>query len=262
MGRITEEKTAEDKFTEDWSRYQRQMLIRDFGKEGQRRLRRAKVLLVGAGGLGSPVALYLAGAGIGQLGIIDADEVSLSNLHRQVLHPTGNLGKNKAESAAERLSELNDQVKVVTYPFFLTEENAEKIIACYDFVVMAVDNFETRFLINDICVRLRKPFCHGGIVALDGQVMTYLPGQGPCYRCIFEEVPEEGSVPTAATVGVLGPAVGVIGSIQALEVIKYFTGIGELLTGKMFLFDGLTMKSRIIRMPHPVTNCRACGKQL
>ncbi len=240
-------------------RYARQMIITEIGPEGQEKLSSARVLIIGAGGLGTPCALYLAGAGIGTIGIADADEVSVSNLHRQVMHPFSRVGVNKAESAKASMLALNEEVNVVTYPYFLTPDNIQDIINDYDFVIDCVDNFETKFLINDTCVKLRKPFCHGGVIRFNGQVMTYVPGQGPCYRCIFEDVPAEGDVPNNADVGVTGPAVGVIGSIQALEAIKYITGIGELLTGRMLVFDGLTMETRIAKFPKASIWCPACG---
>lgn len=241
-------------------RYQRQMIVNGFGSEGQKRLARARVLVVGAGGLGSPVLQYLAGAGIGTIGIADADVVSVSNLHRQVIHPEKNVGLTKVESAIRQLRKVNSSLVFRSYPFLITEENIDAILAEYDFVVICVDNFEARFIINDACVRAKKPFCHGGVVAMNGQVLTYVPGEGPCYRCIFEEIPEPGTVPTASEVGIIGPAAGVIGSIQALEVIKYFTGIGDLLTGQMLIFDCLTMKSRIAKFPKKNPECTACGK--
>lgn len=241
-------------------RYERQMIVPGMGQSGQERLRAAKVLIVGAGGLGSPVIQYLAGAGVGELGILDGDKVSLSNLHRQVIHPTQNLGKNKAESAKEYVYHLNSEVTVRTYPFFLTAENAWDTIKEYDFVVDCVDNFETKFLINDVCVGLGKAFCHAGVWRLIGQVMTYIPSK-PCYRCVFEEVPDSDSVPSAAQMGVIPAMVGIIGSIQALEVIKYFTGMGELLTGKMYVLDGATMTGRIAKFSKPSEHCRACGSK-
>lgn len=242
----------------DFERYERQMLLEGFGEEGQKKLMSAKVLIIGAGGLGSPIALYLAGAGIGTIGIADADEVSISNLHRQIAHSSQNVGKNKAESAKESMQALNALVEVITYPYLITEENAEEIIGQYDFIIDAVDNFEGKFLISDTCVKIGKPFCHGGILAYKGQVMTYVPGKGPCYRCIFEEVPEEGSVATCRQVGVLGSIAGIIGSIQAAEAIKYFVGVGQLLTGKMYIVDGLTMETRIIKIPNESIDCPIC----
>lgn len=240
-------------------RYGRQILLPEVGLEGQHKLEHARVLVIGAGGLGSPAALYLAGAGIGTLGIADADQVSLSNLHRQILHTTASVGKNKADSARDSLYRLNDSVQIITYPYPVTPGNIGEMIRGYDFVIDAVDNFETKFLINDACVIAGKPFCHGGVLRFQGQVMTYVPGKGPCYRCVFEEIPEPGSVPVCSQVGVIGPAVGVIGCIQALEAIKYILSAGELLTGKMYIFDGLRMKTRIAEFPRPSETCRVCG---
>ena len=248
--------------SEDFSIYERQMLLEGVGIEGQKKLRDAKVLIIGAGGLGSPVALYLAGAGIGTIGLLDADEVSLTNLHRQVIHAASNVGKNKAESAKEQIEKLNERVKVETYPFFFTPENAHELVSKYDFIVDAVDNVESKFLINDACVLAGKPFCHAGVIKTQGQVMTYVPGEGPCYRCVFEEIPEKGSVPTCATVGVLGPVVGIIGCIQATEVLKYFLGIGELLTGKMLIMEARTMRFRVAKFSEKAPNCRVCGEHI
>ena len=243
----------------DFERYTRQMLLPEVGEAGQKKLKKASVLIVGAGGLGSPAALYLAGAGIGKIGIADADEVDLTNLHRQILHQTKNVGKNKAESAKEGLYQLNDEVQVVTYPYRLTPDNISGIISEYDFILDAVDNFETKFLINDACVIAKKPFCHAGILKFQGQAMTYVPGQGPCYRCIFEEIPKPGTVPTCKEVGVISMTAGILGCIQAMEALKYILGAGNLLVGKMFLFDGLTMESRIAKFPKRSSACRVCG---
>lgn len=240
-------------------RYERQMILPEVGKDGQKKLQEAKILIIGAGGLGSPAALYLAGAGIGTIGIADADTVSVSNLHRQIAHTVDRLGQNKAESAKESMGKLNDDVRIITYPYAATPENIAGMIEEYDFIIDAADNFPTRFLINDACVLAGKPFCHGGVLGFQGQVMTYVPGQGPCYRCIFEEVPEPDCVKTCRQTGVMGPAVGVTGCIQALEAVKYLLGAGELLTGKIYIFDGLTMKTRIAQFPKPSETCRVCG---
>ena len=245
---------------QNYDRYIRQMTMPEIGKAGQDKLNNAKVLIIGAGGLGSPVSMYLAGAGIGTIGIVDCDKVDLSNIHRQIAHTADRIGQNKAMSAADTIRSINSSVVVRTYPCKLDEHNAEDLIKEYDFIIDAVDNFEAKFLINDTCVRLGKPFCHGGIVAMHGQVLTYVPGMGPCYRCIFDEVPEPGSVPTAKDIGVVGPAVGVIGSIQALEAIKYIIGRGNLLTGKMLIFDGLTRNIRIAKFPRKSPDCKACSK--
>ncbi len=238
-------------------RYARQITIAEIGEIGQEKLKNSSVLIVGAGGLGTPCALYLAGAGVGVIGIADADDVSVSNLHRQVIHPASRTGVNKAESAKESMLAINDEIKVITYPYFITTDNVEDIISQYDFVLICVDNFETRFLVNDTCVKLRKPFCNGGVIRFEGQVLTYVPGKGPCYRCIFEDIPED--VPNNAELGVMGPAVGVIGSLQALEAIKYITGVGKLLIGRMLIFDGLTMETRIAKFPKASIWCPACG---
>lgn len=246
---------------EELQKYERQMILPQVGDEGQKKLKNARILIVGAGGLGSPAALYLAGAGVGTLGIMDADTVGITNLHRQIIHSMDRVGINKAESAKETLQHQNELVNVLTYPFFLTPENAEEIIGSYDFIIDAADNFETKFLINDTCVLLKKPFCHAGILQFLGQVMTYVPGDDPCYRCIFEEIPEKGTVPNCSQAGIIGAVAGIIGSIQALEAIKYVLGAGELLTGKMLVFDGLSMKTQVVRFGGKNPRCRVCGEE-
>ncbi len=243
-----------------YEKYSRQMLASKIGIIGQNRLRKARVLVAGAGGLGSPVLQYLAGAGIGTVGIVDKDIVSISNIHRQVIHSLDSIGMNKAESAKKYISSLNPEINVNTYPFFITKDNAEELIAQYDFIIDCVDNFETEFILNDTCVHLHKPFCYGGVIKGHGQVMTYVPGKGPCYRCIYEEPPLPGEVPTSEEAGILGPAAGVIGSIQAMEAIKYFTGAGELLTGKMMIIDLLTLNMRIAKFPKANPNCKTCSE--
>ena len=229
--------------------------------DGQKKLKKSKVLIIGAGGLGAPAALYLAGAGVGTIGIVDADDVSVSNLQRQIIHTSKREGTNKAESAKKSILELNEHIKVNTYPEYLYADNAEELFKEYDFIIDAVDNFETKFLINDTCVLLKKPFCHAGILQFQGQVMTYVPEEDqPCYRCIFEEIPESGSVPNCSQAGIIGAVAGIIGCIQALEAIKYLLGIGELLTGKMLVMDGLTMNTRVVKFPSKNKNCRVCGE--
>lgn len=242
-------------------RYSRQLVMPEVGREGQEKLKRARVLVVGAGGLGSPVLLYLAAAGVGMIGIADGDGVELSNLGRQIVHNSHRLGVNKAESARRSLLELNPDIQVKVYPAFLTSDNIEDVIRDYDFMIDGMDNFDGKFLLNDACVRNRKPFCHAGVIRFQGQVMTWVPGQGACYRCVFGDVPGE-EVPHCSELGVMGAAAGVIGSVQALEAIKYITGAGELLTGKMFIFDGLTMSARIARFGKSSPNCPVCGKQI
>lgn len=241
-------------------RYGRQIIMPQIGTEGQKKLKNARVLVIGAGGLGSPVSLYLAGAGIGHIGIMDADEVSLSNLQRQIAHSIKTEGMNKALSAKSSMESLNDQIEVTAYPFRLTSENAEELIEKYDFIIDACDNFETKFLINDACVIMKKPFCHAGILGFEGQVMTWVPGDDPCYRCIFEEIPEKDSVPNCSQAGIIGAVAGIAGSVQALEAVKYFTGAGELLTGKLFTFNGLTMRTRIVPFAEKNSECRVCSE--
>lgn len=241
-------------------RYARNMVIDMVGEEGQQKLLSGKVLLIGAGGLGSPAALYLAAAGVGTIGIVDHDVVDLSNLQRQILHSTARLGIAKAMSAKERLQGLNPDVTVHAYEELATKETLADIIKDqdYDFVIDAVDNFEAKFLINDACVLLQKPFVHGGVLRMGGQTMTYVPGQGPCYRCIFEDVPPKGAVPTSKDVGILGAVAGTIGTIEAAEAIKYILGAGNLLTGRLLMYDALAMTFRTIAI-NPNTHCHVCG---
>lgn len=228
-------------------RYARNILIEGFGEEGQQKLKQAKALVVGAGGLGSPVLLYLAAAGVGTIGVIDNDVVSLSNLQRQVLHHTSDLHRNKVDSARKKIADLNPEVTVITYPELFTALNAEVLVTLYDFVVDCCDNYAAKFLINDVCVKVGKPYSHGAILAMQGEVMTVLPGAA-CYRCAFPEPPEEGVVPTAAQAGALGAVAGMVGSIQALEVVKYLTGIGELLTDQLLVIDGRTLSFHTLKV--------------
>ncbi|WP_165041120.1 HesA/MoeB/ThiF family protein [Dysgonomonas sp. ZJ709] len=228
-------------------RYTRNILIEGFGEDGQQKLKQSKVLVVGAGGLGSPVLFYLAAAGVGTLGIIDYDVVDISNLQRQILHQTTDLGKNKIESAKEKLTALNPEVKVNTYGFKFTTDNAAEIIKEYDFVVDCCDNYTTKFLINDVCVKEQKPYSHGAVLALRGEIMTYIPGYAD-YRSVFDNPPEEGTVPTSAQIGILGSIAGVIGSIQATEAIKYLTGIGDLILNRILIFDGKTMNFHSLKI--------------
>ncbi len=244
---------------EQRERYSRHILLSEMGEEGQNKLLSSNVLIVGAGGLGSPAALYLAAAGVGRIGIVDDDNVDLTNLQRQIIHSTENIGVSKAVSARERIHSLNPDVKVETYCVRLDEKNVKDIFNEYDFVLDATDNFETKFLINDVCVELKKPFSHGGIQKFSGQLMTYVPGKGPCYRCIFEEPPEEGAVPTCREVGVIGCMAGIIGTMQSMEAVKYLLGIGDLLTGQLLTVDALTMEFRKIKFPKRNPACTACG---
>ena len=240
----------------DRSRYQRNVLVPGFGEKGQLLLAKARVCLVGAGGLGSPVAYYLAAAGVGALGIVDSDRVELSNLQRQILHGTTDVGRLKTESAAERIAALNPDVALQTIPERLTAENAEAILSAYDVVVEASDNFATKYLINDTCLVLRKPFATAGILSMSGQGMFVAPGQTACLRCVVAEPPE--NVPTTAELGVLGAVPGILGSLEALEVIRYLTGYwkpspnGEVLVHSV---DGDGPRLRTMACPRRET-CR------
>ncbi len=243
---------------EQEKRYARQLSMPEIGPEGQEKLLRAKVLVIGAGGLGSPAALYLAAAGVGTVGLADGDRVDLSNLQRQILHSTAALGERKVDSARERLCALNPEVRVQTHPCAVTEDNAAALAAEYDFVLECTDSFRSKYLINDACVQAGKAFCHGAVIRFFGQVMTWVPGRGACYRCAFPTAPDERKAPDAAKLGVVGAVAGVIGCLQALEAIKYLTGAGELLTGELLCFDGLDMEFRRIRLSRDPA-CPACG---
>lgn len=242
---------------EQIERYSRHILLQDVGLEGQEKLLNAKVLIVGAGGLGSPVALYLAAAGVGHIGIVDADVVDLSNLQRQVIHQTKDLGTPKVESAKEKMIAINPDVEVTTYHDFLDSHNAEEIIKPWDFVIDGTDNFPVKFLINDACVRLGKAFSHGGILRFLGQTFTHLPGTA-CYRCFFKEPPPAGAVPTCSQAGVLGAIAGMLGTIQAAEALKYLLGVGDLLTDRLLTFDAKTMNFRTIKVKKRAS-CEICG---
>lgn len=239
------------------NRYSRHILLEGFGEEGQQRLRQSKVLIVGVGGLGSPCALYLAAAGVGTIGIVDADLVSLSNLQRQVIHFNEDVNRPKVESAADKMRRINPDVKVITHECYVTEDNALDIIKDYDFIIDCTDSFASKYLVNDACVLMGKPFSAGGVVKYGAQVMTYVPGTA-CYRCIFPEPPAENDVETCSTVGVLGSVVGIMGSIQATEAIKYLTGVGELLTDKLLMIDALTMDFHCLQFSHN-EDCALCG---
>ena len=242
-------------------RYARHIVLQEAGETGQKKLLDGKVLIIGAGGLGSPAAMYLAAAGVGTLGVADADAVDVSNLQRQIAHGTGDIGKPKVESIRETIHDMNPDVSVRTYQTFVGKENIMELLGEYDFVVDATDNFAAKFLINDACVRGGKPFCHAGILRFQGQVMTYVPGKGPCYRCIFKEEPPEGAVPGCKEVGIIGAMAGVIGSLQALEAIKYLLGAGELLTGRLLTYNALQNEFRTVKLPEHVHGCPACGQR-
>jgi adenylyltransferase/sulfurtransferase len=245
---------------DELQRYQRHLILPDVGEEGQRRLKGARVLLVGAGGLGSPVALYLAAAGVGHLGIVDDDAVELSNLQRQVLHGTRDVGLAKVASARARLADLNPHVDVATYHTRLTSANALELLRGYDLVVDGSDNFPTRYLINDACVLLGMPYVYGSVLRFDGQASVFATRDGPCYRCLFPEPPSPGSVPDCAAGGVLGVLPGLVGAIQAAEAIKLIAGAGDRLVGRLLLIDALGMHFRTIELARD-PNCPACGRR-
>ncbi len=244
---------------DECNRYSRHLNLEGVGREGQEKIKSSKVLIIGVGGLGSPVAMYLAAAGVGTIGLVDDDVIEATNLQRQVLYSNDDAGRYKAERAAERLRAQNPGIHVNVYRMRVDTENIRELIRDYDFIIDGVDNFPAKFLINDACVKEGKPFCHGGVVQFHGQVMTYVPGQGPCYRCVFEEIPPAGAVEDAAELGVMGAMVGIIGTIQALEAMKYILGMGELLTGSLLTVDGLTMEFRKVGFPRPRRDCPACG---
>ena len=244
---------------EQLERYSRHIILKEIGVKGQKKLLNAKVLIIGAGGLGAPAALYLAAAGVGTIGIADADVVDLSNLQRQVIHATADIGKPKVESAKESMLAINPDITVNTYQEFIYSGNIAEIIADYDFILDGTDNFPAKFLINDACVLAGKPFCHAGIIRFSGQLMTYVPGQGPCYRCVFKNPPPRDAVPTCKQAGVIGAMAGVIGCLQAMEAVKYITGAGELLTGRLLTYDALKMSFRTVKVPRDC-NCAVCSE--
>lgn len=239
-------------------RYSRHLLLPEVGPEGQRRLKAARVLLVGAGGLGSPAALYLAAAGIGTLGIVDFDAVDLTNLQRQVLHGTSDVGTAKTDSAESRLHDLNPHVTVDKFSERLTSANAQGILGEFDVIVDGSDNFPTRYLVNDAAVLAGKPNVYGAIFRFEGQVSVFDAARGPCYRCLYSEPPPPGLVPSCAEAGVLGVLPGVIGSLQALEAIKLVLGAGESLVGRLLLFDALALRFRELRLQKD-PGCPLCG---
>ena len=243
---------------EEVQRYSRHLILPEVGLDGQRRLKAARVLCVGVGGLGSPASLYLIAAGVGTIGLVDFDVVDFSNLQRQILYGTGDVGRPKLQAAAERLSSMNPHVHVVTHETPLTSSNALDIIQGYDVVVDGADNFPTRYLVNDACVLAGKPNAYGSILRFDGQASVFATKGGPCYRCLFPEPPPPGLVPSCAEGGVLGVLPGIIGTIQATEAIKLIVGVGETLAGRLLLFDALTMTPRTLRVERDAA-CPVCG---
>ena len=240
-------------------RYARHLSLPGVGEAGQRRLKAARVLVVGAGGLGSPAALYLAAAGVGTLGLVDFDAVDVSNLQRQILHGTSQVGRPKLDSAAARLRDLNPHVTLRPVAARLTSANALEILTDYDVVVDGSDNFPTRYLVNDACVLLDKPLVYGAIFRFDGQAAVFDARRGPCYRCLYSEPPPPEVVPSCAEGGVLGALPGIIGSIQAMEALKLVTGVGEPLVGRLLLLDGLAMRSRELTVRKDPA-CPLCGE--
>jgi molybdopterin-synthase adenylyltransferase len=241
-------------------RYSRQIMVPDLGGKVQMRLCRSRVLVIGAGGLGSPAALYLAAAGIGTLGIVDPDKVELSNLQRQILHATADIGRSKVESAKVTLTKLNPDVQVLCHPVRFDSSNAEEIAAGFDFIVDGSDNFDTKFLVNDLAIKLGIPFSHAGIVRLQGQVMTVMPRKSACYRCLFKAPPAPDEILNCQASGILGAVAGTIGTIQATEAVKYLAGFEDgLLTDRLLVYDAKNLRFReveIKRDPH----CPACGR--
>lgn len=244
---------------EEMQRYSRHLLMPEITQEGQRRLKAARVLCIGAGGLGSPATLYLAAAGVGTLGLVDFDRVDLSNLQRQILHGTADVGRPKLESARDRLMQVNPNVKIELHPKRFTSANALGIVRQYDAVVDGSDNFPTRYLSNDVCVWSGKPNIYGSVFRFEGQSTVFAPHlRGPCYRCLFPEPPEPGSVPNCAEAGVLGVLPGIIGLIQAIEAIKLIVGLGDSLTGRLLYFDALKMTFREFAVRRD-PQCPVCG---
>ena len=245
---------------EQIERYSRHIILKEVGGTGQTKLLEAKVLLIGAGGLGSPAALYLAAAGVGTLGIIDMDVVDLSNLQRQVLHGTNDIGRLKTESAMETIANINPDVEVIPYTDRISSENALELIEKYDLVLDGCDNFPTRYLINDVCVMLGKPNVHGSIFQFEGQATDFAPGKGPCYRCLYPLPPPPGMAPSCQEAGVLGVLPGIVGNVQAIETIKVLLDIGEPLIGQLLLFNALNMEFKKLKLRRD-PECPICGEE-
>ncbi|MDG5778609.1 molybdopterin-synthase adenylyltransferase MoeB [Haloarculaceae archaeon H-GB2-1] len=244
---------------EQLDRYSRHIIMDDVGPEGQKALLDARVLVVGAGGLGSPVIQYLAAAGVGTIGVADDDEVELSNLQRQIIHGTDDVGRPKVDSAADYVAVVNPDVTVEKHHTRVTPENVEDLVADYDFVVDASDNFQTRYLVNDACVLSETPFSHGAIYQFEGQVTTFPQGEdSPCYRCLFPEAPPDGMIPDCATAGVLGVLPGTVGCIQATETVKWIVGVGDLLDQRMLFYDARDMTFEPVEM-RKNPNCPVCS---
>ncbi|MDR1900732.1 MAG: molybdopterin-synthase adenylyltransferase MoeB [Treponema sp.] len=247
---------------EQLERYSRHVILKEVGVKGQKRIMEGKVLIIGAGGLGAPAAMYLAAAGVGTIGIADADAVDLSNLQRQIIHATADVGKPKVQSARETINAMNSDVEVVTYHEWINSANIADIITDknYDFIIDGTDNFPVKFLINDACVMLKKPFSHAGIIRFQGQLLTYIPGRGPCYRCVFHNPPPPDAAPTCRQAGVLGVMGGVIGTLQATEALKFLLGMEGLLNGCILTYNALNMDFRKVKLA-PNHKCQVCGSE-
>jgi adenylyltransferase/sulfurtransferase len=244
---------------EQLARYSRHILLPEVGGKGQRKIAQARVLIIGAGGLGAPVALYLAAAGVGTLGLVDADDVDLSNLHRQVIHQTPDIGRPKVESAKEKIVALNPDVQVICYRERLDADNALALFTSFDCIIDGTDNFPAKFVINDAAYFTGKPLIHGGILRFDGQLFTIRPGLSACYRCLFPEPPPAGLVPSCQEAGVIGTLAGVIGTLQATEALKLILNIGRPLTDRILKYDALRSTFRIVRIrKNPL--CSLCGE--
>ncbi|MDR3346561.1 MAG: HesA/MoeB/ThiF family protein [Campylobacteraceae bacterium] len=244
---------------EELERYSRHIILEDVGIEGQEKILESKVLIIGAGGLGSPIALYLAAAGVGEIGIVDGDVVDLSNLQRQVIHTTSEVGTPKVESARRKMLAINPNVKVNTYYTMISADNILDIITPYDFVIDGTDNFATKFLINDACVLAKKPYSHGGILRFAGQSMTIEPYKSACYACVFNAPPPPNVVPTCSSAGILGAVAGMLGTIQAAEALKFITGAGTPLYNTLLSFDAKNMSFRSVKF-NKNPRCRVCGE--
>lgn len=249
---------------EELERYARHIVLREVGGTGQARLKATRVLVIGAGGLGSPLILYLAAAGVGTIGVVDFDTVSLSNLQRQIAHRTADIGRLKTESAADAAHAVNPGTQMELHAVRLVPENADTLIGAYDIVADGSDNFATRFLIHDTCYALSKTLVAAAVTEFDGQLSTYKAfdrsGDYPCYRCLFPEPPPPGTAPPCSETGILGAAAGVMGTLQALEVLKEILGIGETLAGRLLIYDALATRFRVVRV-NPDPACRLCGKE-
>src|SRR6058998_2841315 len=258
---IPEERVSDIGLTrEETARYSRHLIMPEVTVDGQRRLKAARILCIGAGGLGSPAALYLAAAGVGAIGIIDFDAVNLSNLQRQILHGTKDIGRSKLESARDRLHDINPKIDIQLHKCRFSSENAPQLVSGYDVIVDGSDNFPTRYLSNDVCVLARKPNVYGSVFRFEGQTTVFAPHLGgPCYRCLFPEPPPPDSVPNCAQAGVLGVLPGIIGMLQAIEAIKMIVGVGESLVGRLLHFDALKAKFRELNLRRD-PQCPVCGE--